>query len=206
MIEEKLKRIVGKVYERWIARIRDVGIQDDALNLSCLDGFHDFFPLLSIRRTDEWLGKDKDFDAWYPIRDDVEEKILAVGLCSFDAGFDVPQDDALNFNISCIAVDEIVMKRFNKVSCDIKISKNATSSLSSRKISLERELRKLTEEKYVITDGNFIKRHLGHWLVTEIRNDAIKEFAKTKKGKELLNAMENFLDFCNDKNFYAQKR
>ena len=64
----------------------------------------------------------------------------------------------------------------------------------------------MTEEKYVITDGNFIKRHLGHWLFSEIRNDAIKEFAKTKKGKELLNAMENFLDFCNDKNFYAQKR
>ena len=114
MTEDKVKKIVGKAYERWIARIRDVGIQDDALNLSCLDRFHDFFPLLSIRRTDELLGKDKDFDAWYPIRDDVEEKILAVGLCSFDAGFDVPQeDDALNFNISC----------------DIKISKNAVDEM-----------------------------------------------------------------------------
>ena len=59
MIEEKLKRIVGKAYERWIARIRDVDIQDDALNLSCLDRFHDFFPLLSIRRTDELLKRRK---------------------------------------------------------------------------------------------------------------------------------------------------
>ncbi len=109
MTEEKVKKIVKKVYDRWVARIKDLGMSDDALQLSCVDRYQDDFPALSIQRTDAGLKNEDDYDGWYHFRDDVKEEILAVDLCSY-----CDDDDSLNFRfskeikISQNAVDEIV--------------------------------------------------------------------------------------------------
>ena len=83
-------------------------MSDDTLNLSCVDRFQDDFPELSIRRTDESLKNETDYDGWYHFRDDIKEEILAVDLCSY-----CDDDDSLNF-------------RFSK---DIKISQNAVDEI-----------------------------------------------------------------------------
>ena len=62
------------------------------------------------------------------------------------------------------------------------------------------------EEMRLKIDSDFIKRNLGYWLYDEKKNDAIEEFAKTKQGQELVDAMRDFLIFCNDLNFEAQNK
>ena len=62
------------------------------------------------------------------------------------------------------------------------------------------------EEMKLKIDSDFLKRHLGHWLFEEKKNDAIDEFAKTKQGQELVDAMRGFLIFCNDVKFEAQNK
>ena len=108
MTEEKVKKIVKKVYDSWVARIKDLSMSDDTFMVSCVDRFQDDFPEVSIRRTDECLKNEKDYDGWYHFRGDIKEEILAVDLCSY-----CDDDDSLNF-------------RFNR---DIKISKNAVDEI-----------------------------------------------------------------------------
>ena len=55
-------------------------------------------------------------------------------------------------------------------------------------------------------DSDYLKRHLGHFLIIEEKRDALDEFAKTREGKELVRAMMHFIEFCNDVNFEAQKQ